>query len=200
MYEILAKGGPLVIPIAITSIVALGVFIERLWSLQPVRIIPSTFITRIEGLVKEGRVNDALLLCQEHKTPMANIMAAALKHADKGHRRIKESMEDVGRLEATFLERHIEIIGTCSAIAPLMGLLGTVSGMIGVFQGVVDHGLGDPAFFATGIWEALITTAVGLGVAIPAFIFYKYLQAHVDSLLAEMEERSLEMADLLSKD
>lgn len=200
MYEFLIKGGTIIIPIGICSIVALGVFLERLWSLQRNRIIPDDFVKRIEDLVGESRIPDALLLCQEKKNPMATVMAAALRNAAHDRQRIKEAVEETGKYEAAMLERYIEVVGTCSAISPLLGLLGTVLGMIEVFKGVEFGGLGDPAFFAAGIWKALITTAVGLSVAIPAYIFYKYLLARVDHLIVEMEERSLRMVDLVAGD
>ena len=200
MYEFLVKGGPLIIPIAACSVIALGVFLERLWSLQRNRIIPESFIKRIEGLIANERPQDALLLCQENENPMANIMAAALVNAKRNRERIKEAVGDSGRYESAMLERYVEIIATVSTISPLLGLLGTVLGMIKVFQGVEAYGLGDPTFFAAGIWEALITTAVGLAVAIPAFIFYKYLMARIDALVIEMEERSLRLVDLVARD
>ncbi len=198
MYEFLVKGGPVVIPIIACSVVALGVFLERLWALQRSRVIPDTFIRRIEQLIGDRRLNDALLLCQENHNPMARVMAAALKTAAKPRPRVKESVEEVGKYEGAMLERYVEIVGTVAAISPLLGLLGTVLGMIKVFQRVEEFGLGDPSVFASGIWEALITTAIGLSVAIPAFIFYKYLLARVDRLIIEMEDRSLGMIDLVA--
>ena len=200
MYDFLIKGGSIMIPIGICSVVALGVFLERVWSLQRRRIIPDGFVRRIEDLIGETRVKDALLLCQEAKNPMANVMAAALRNADRPRERVKEAVEESGKMEGALLERYIEVVGTCAAISPLLGLLGTVLGMIEVFQGVEVGGLGDPAFFAAGIWKALITTAVGLAVAIPAYIFYKYLLGRVDRILVEMQERSLRLVDLLSRD
>lgn len=200
MYEFLAKGGPLVIPIGVCSVLALAVFLERLWSLNRTRIVPEAFIRRIEELVRDDRVSDALLLCQENDNPMGNIMAAALRNAKKQRSRVKEAVEEVGKLEGAMLERYVEVVGTVAAISPLLGLLGTVLGMIKVFQRVEAAGLGDPSVFASGIWEALITTAVGLAVAIPAFIFYKYLLSRVDHLIIEMEERSLRLIDLVAQD
>jgi len=200
VYEFLVKGGPLVIPIALASILALGVFLERLYSLKRGRIIPDTFIGRIEGLVRETRIGDALLLCQENDNPMARVMAAALRQASRSRERIKEAVEEVGKVEGAQLERYVEVVGTIASITPLLGLLGTVFGMIKVFQKVESFGLGDPSVFASGIWEALITTAVGLSVAIPAFIFYKILLARVDRLVLEMEERSLQLIDLVAEE
>ncbi|MEM6533576.1 MAG: MotA/TolQ/ExbB proton channel family protein [Myxococcota bacterium] len=200
MTEFLTQGGFLVWPIALCSIIALGVFLERLWSLQRSRIIPDVFLKRIETLIGEQRIKDALLLCQETENPMARVMAAALRNAEKERGRIKESVEEIGKIEGSYLERYVEVVGTIAAITPLLGLLGTVFGMIKVFQRVEQYGLGDPAQFANGIWEALITTAVGLSVAIPAFIFYKVLIARVSALLVEMEDRSLKMIDLVAGD
>ncbi len=200
MYEFLVKGGPIIIPIAACSVIALGVFLERIWALQRNRIIPELFIKRIEDLVHQNRIPDALLLCQENQNAMARIMAGALRNAARRRSRVKEAVEEVGKYEGAMLERYIEVVGTIAAISPLLGLLGTVFGMINVFQDVADFGLGDPSVFANGIWEALITTAVGLSVAIPAFIFYKYLLARVDRLIIEMEDRSLAMIDLVAQD
>ena len=200
MYDIIVRGGPLVVPIAICSLLALTVFLERLWVLRRSRVIPDAFVGRIHEMVSEKRVSDALLLCQEKENPMANIMEAALKNAQKERARIKEMVEEVGKHEGAQLERYIEVIGTCAAISPLMGLLGTVTGMMDVFRRVEEVGLGDPSAFASGIWQALITTAIGLSVAIPAFIFYKYLLGKVDGLLVEMEELSLKLIDRVAED
>ncbi len=184
-------------PIGLCSIVALGVFLERLWTLQRHRIIPDEFIDKIESLIQEQRTSDALLLAQNSCNPMARIMSAALKHEAFDRARVKEAVEEIGRRESALLERYIEILGTCASIAPLLGLLGTVTGMMDVFQQVEAMGLGDPSVFANGIWKALITTAVGLSVAIPSFIFYKFLLGRVDHLVVEMEERSLNLIEMV---
>lgn len=197
MYDFLIKGGPLVIPIALCSVVVLGVFLERLWTLQRYRIIPDDFIAKIEELIRAKRTQDALLLAQNSVNPMARIMSAALKNDSSDRAQIKEAVEEVGRRESALMERYVEILGTCAAIAPLLGLLGTVTGMMDVFQQVEALGLGDPSVFASGIWKALITTAIGLSVAIPSFIFYKYLLARVDGLVIEMEERSLNLVEMV---
>ena len=198
MYDILLKGGPIVIPIGICSLVALSVFLERLWTLKRSRVIPDQFIERIQTMIREDRISDALLLCEESQSPMANIMAAALRNARRKRPVVKEAVEEVGKHEGAQLEKFVEVLGTCAAISPLMGLLGTVTGMMEVFREVEAAGLGDPSVFASGIWQALITTAIGLTVAIPAFIFYKYLLGRVDGLLLEMEERSLNLIDMVA--
>ncbi|MEE2961003.1 MAG: MotA/TolQ/ExbB proton channel family protein [Myxococcota bacterium] len=195
LWDLLTRGGVLIYPIGLCSLVTVAVFIERLWHLQKSRIIPETFTKRIESLIVDGRVSDALLLCQESSNPMANVFSAALSQKSLQRAEIKELVEETGKYEAAQLEKYIEILGTCAAITPLLGLLGTVIGMMSVFQQVEVNGLGDPSLFASGIWQALITTAVGISVAIPAYIFYKYLQGRVDLLLLEMEERALKLID-----
>jgi len=197
MVEFLLKGGPLVVPIGICSVVALGVFLERLWSLRRTRVISEDFVNQIESLIRENRIPDALSLAKDRSNPMAHIVTAALRRHNCERDLIKESVEEVGRRESALLERYIEILGTCAAIAPLLGLLGTVTGMMDVFREVEAFGLGDPSVFASGIWKALITTAVGLGVAIPSFIFYKSLISKVDGLVIEMEERSLNLVEMV---
>lgn len=200
MYDWFIKGGWCMYPIAFFSVVGLAVFLERLFSLSRSRVISPLFVGRIEALVGEGRTNDALLVCQETNSPMARIMAAVLQRVGRSRERIKEAVEDVGRFEGAHLERYVEVVGTVAAIEPLLGLLGTIFGMITVFQRVEVAGLGDPAVFASGIWEALITTAAGLCVGIPAFLFYKYLQARVDRLVLEMEARAVRLLDLVNQE
>ena len=197
MVEFLLKGGPIVVPIGICSVVSLGVFLERLWSLRRTRVISEEFVNQIESLIRENRIPDALSLAKDRSDPMAHIATAALRHHKCERDLIKESVEEVGRRESALLERYIEILGTCAAIAPLLGLLGTVTGMMDVFREVEAFGLGDPSVFASGIWKALITTAVGLAVAIPSFIFYKSLIGKVDGLVIEMEERSLNLVEMV---
>ena len=195
LWDLLVRGGILIYPIGLCSLITVAVFIERLWYLKKSRVIPEAFTKRIETLIVDGRVSDALLLCQESSNPMANVFSAALSQNSRQRAEIKELVEETGKYEAAQLEKYIEILGTCAAITPLLGLLGTVIGMMSVFQQVEVNGLGVPSLFASGIWQALITTAVGIGVAIPAFIFYKYLQGRVDILLLEMEERALRLID-----
>lgn len=197
METLWLKGGPLVVPILLASIWALGVFFERLWHVQIARVIPESFVARIEKLLVEGRVSDARLLCEETHNPMARVMAAGLQQMPASRQTLKAAMEDVGGLEATELERHVETVGTVAAVTPLLGLLGTVIGMIGAFQEIEAAGVGDPALFAHGIWQALLTTALGLGVAIPSLVFYKILCGKIEHVLAAMEKRSLGLLALL---
>jgi biopolymer transport protein ExbB len=207
MYDIyhflFIKGGPVMYPIVLGSVLALALFLERIWSLRRERVIPPAFRGKVRTLVKEGKLSEADVLCQENASSLANIVHAGLKESDKPRREIKEAVTEVGRREVASLERYVDFLGTIAAVEPLMGLLGTVTGLIRAFQKVevaASRGVGvNPGDLAAGIWVALITTAAGLIVAIPAYLGYRYLQARVNSLVVEMEEDSLELADLIAR-
>lgn len=200
-YQFLAKGGVLMIPILLCSVVALGIFLERLWALRRVRVIPQTFVQKVGKLIHTGQFERAQDLCDRSETSISDVLGAGLRHVGKDRATIKEVMEETGRRVASDLERGIGVLSSVAAIAPLLGLLGTVTGMIKVFQRVVNQvgtdgaGVVNAGALAAGIWEALITTAAGLSVAIVAFLMFKMVTSIVDRLLVEMEERSLDMAE-----
>ncbi len=184
------------------SIVGAAVFMERLWSLQRSRVLPRDFVDRIRALVGRRKTSEALVLCEENKSSIAAVMAAAIRahDHDKTRAEIKEAVEEVGNREIAHMDRNVEIIGTVAQASPLMGLLGTVIGMIFVFQDFVQsyqEGTVGPDSFAEGIWQALITTAFGLTVAIPMLVAYKYLQGRNDRLIVDMEEDAMGLVDLL---
>ncbi|MFV8752488.1 MotA/TolQ/ExbB proton channel family protein [Nannocystaceae bacterium ST9] len=196
------KGGPLMWAILAAAVVGLFVFLERLYSLQRPRILPRSFVDRIRAMVAKGRTNEAQLLCEENNSSIARMMAASLRvYADgRGRAEIKEAVEEVGGREVAHLDKNVEIIATMSSISPLLGLLGTVVGMIQVFQRFVEAyqaGKATPDVFADGIWTALITTAYGLMVAIPLLVLYKIIQGRNDRLVVEMEEQAMGIVDLL---
>jgi len=199
MYDVLAKGGPLIVPIAVAAIVALAILMERIWTLRRERIIPRRFVDRIKELAEEDKISEAVVLCEQDESYISVILLAGIRHANKPRVRVKEAMEEAGKTVTSELERYVNALGTIAAISPLMGLLGTVTGMIEVFQKVTTEGVGDPRVLATGIWEALVTTAAGLTVAIPTYIVYRYLMGRVDRLVTEMEEASLEVADAITE-
>lgn len=185
------------------SVVGLFFFLERMYTLAPHRVLPREFVDRIRGMATRGEIREAQLLCEENGASVALMMAAALR--THGHTRtraeIKEVVEEVGAREVAHLDRHVEIVGTVASVTPLLGLLGTVWGMIQVFQRFVtayDSGSATPDVFATGIWTALITTAFGLFVAIPMLVLYKYLQGRNDRLIVAMEEDAMGLVDLLA--
>ncbi len=206
MYEIyrflFVKGGLVMYPIIAGSVLALALFLERLWSLRRERVIPPDFRTRVRALVRAGKLSEAEVLCQENGSSLAVIIGTGLREAGKTRAEIKEAVNDVGRREVAHLERYVDFLGTIAAVEPLMGLLGTVTGLIRAFQRVEGQALKgggvNPGDLAGGIWEALITTAAGLVVAIPAYLAYRYLLARITTLLVEMEEDSLEVADLIA--
>jgi biopolymer transport protein ExbB len=202
LADLFEQGGPLMWVILVASIVGVAVFLERMWSLQRARVLPRTFVDRIRGLVSKRKTSEALLLCEENGSSIALLMAAALRtHQYKKSRAVtKEAVEEVGNREIAHMDRNVEIVGTVASITPLMGLLGTVIGMISVFQNFVESyksGMVGPDTFAEGIWQALITTAFGLTVAIPMLLAYKFLQGRNDRLVVEMEEDAMGIVDLL---
>ncbi len=197
MYDFVVKGGVLMIPIALCSIIALAIFLERLWSLRRSKVIPRDFLIEIEDLIRREKIPEAITRCRKDNSSMANIIVAGIRNFGKRREIVKESIEEIGRREAATLERYINVVGTIAAIAPLLGLLGTVFGMIKAFNVISIQGVGNPSSLAGGISEALITTAAGLVVAIPTFVLYRYLANKADALIVEMEENSIRMVDLL---
>jgi biopolymer transport protein ExbB len=199
MYDFVVKGGVLMIPIALCSIIALAIFLERLWSLRRSRVLPRDFLIEIEDLIRREKIPEAITRCRRDNSSMANIILAGIRNFGKRREIVKESIEEIGRREAAVLERYINVVGTIAAIAPLLGLLGTVFGMIKAFNVISIQGVGNPGSLAGGISEALITTAAGLVVAIPTFVLYRYLANRADALIVEMEEHSIRMVDLLKQ-
>ncbi len=199
MYDFVVKGGVLMIPIALCSIIALAIFLERLWSLRRSRVIPRDFLIEIEDLIRREKIPEAITRCRKDNSSMANIILVGIRNFGKRREIVKESIEEIGRREAAILERYINVVGTIAAIAPLLGLLGTVFGMIKAFNVISIQGVGNPSSLAGGISEALITTAAGLVVAIPTFVLYRYLANKADALIVEMEENSIRMVDLLKQ-
>jgi biopolymer transport protein ExbB len=198
------KGGPLMWVILVAAVIGLFVFFERLYSLQRSRVVPRAFVDRIRAMVAKGKTREAQLLCEENDSSIARMMVASLQaYADgKSRAEIKEAVEEVGGREVAHLDKNVEIIGTVASISPLLGLLGTVVGMIQVFQRFVEAyeaGQATPDVFAEGIWTALITTAYGLMVAIPMMVLYKIIQGRNDRLIVQMEEDALGIVGLLDE-
>ncbi len=202
-YSELAKGGWVMIPIGLVSVLSLGLFLERLFTLRRSRVYPMDFVERVRALIRANKISEALVLCQRNASSMALVLSVGLIRADQPRDQIKEAVEERGRIEAGRLDRFIEGLGTIAAIAPLLGLLGTVLGMIDVFKEVdattQAGGMGvNPGALASGIWKALITTAAGLTVAIPTFVGYKYLTTRINRLILDMEEGATELVELLN--
>jgi len=201
ILDFLIKGGVLMIPIGFCSVLALGIFLERMWALGRGKVVPDGFMEYVERMIGEAKFSEAEALAASNDSSIAAIVRAGLRQRGRRREIIRETFEEAGRHEVAELERHVSALGTIANIAPLLGLLGTVQGMIMAFQRVVaevaDRSTVDPGNLASGIWTALITTAVGLAVAIPAFIAYKYLISRIDRFALEMEEYSLQLVDEL---
>ena len=199
MIELIVKGGIFMYPIIFCSIVALAVFLERLWVLRRDHIIPEGFIHQIEQLLKKQNLFEAFSLCQKDPSSIAKIFLAGLKNTQKGMWLVKESIEERGGREATILEKNVGILSTVANLTPLLGLLGTVSGMIKTFNAISIHGIDNPAPLAGGIAEALITTATGLCIAIPVLVCHRFLKDKASSLIFEMEENSIRLIELMDR-
>jgi biopolymer transport protein ExbB len=201
-HFLFVKGGPVMFPIMAGSVLALALFLERLWALRRERVLLTGVLNRVRARVRDGQFNEAEVVCQENGSPLASVIGAGVRRAGQGREGIKEGIMEVGRREVVHMERFVELLGTIATVEPLLGLLGTVTGLIRAFQQVealAGRGSGvNPSALAGGIWEALITTAAGLTIGIPAYLGYKYLLTRVDHLAVEIEEEALEMADLIA--
>jgi biopolymer transport protein ExbB len=197
MLELFSKGGILMYPILACSVMALAIFFERLWTYARLGRGTKELVREVEGLVHKQRIDEAILVCQRSGTPLARILLAALQNHGRPRDHIKTVVEEVGSREAAPLERYLGLLGTITTISPLLGLLGTVLGMIRAFTIIAAEGRGTPATLGGGISEALITTAAGLFVAIPAILLHKYLTSRAERMVMEMEENSLRLVDLL---
>ncbi len=196
MLELIQAGGWLMIPILICSVLALAIIIERFWTLQQRRILPDALRGRATRLAQEPQLEGRYLEALRANSPLGRILAAGLAHRHHGRSAMAEAIEDAGRHEAHRLERYLNTLGTIAAITPLLGLLGTVIGMIKVFGAISAEGLGDMPALSGGISEALITTASGLTVAIPALMAYRYLRGLVDTRVVEMEQEALALLEV----
>jgi biopolymer transport protein ExbB len=202
VYQFLAKGGWLMIPILGSSVIALAFFMERLWALQRTKIVPPRFVEVVKKMLRERRFEEAEGLCQANESPIAAMLEAGIAQAGRPRAIIKEVMLEKGEREMFFMERFTGALGAIATVAPLMGLLGTVVGMIAVFQGVMlqsgQGGAVDAGALAGGIWEAMITTAAGLTVAIPVFLGHRYIMSRIDRHAVHMEDISLSVLDDLA--
>jgi len=197
VVDLILKGGILMYPIIFCSIVALAVFLERIWVLRRKRVIPEEFIRNVEDLIRKQKISEAIFLCQGDTSSIGKIFLAGLKNAGRGMWLVKEAIEERGGREAAILEKHVGILSTIANLTPLFGLLGTVSGMIKTFNVISVQGVGNPGPLAGGIAEALITTASGLSVAIPTLVCHRVVKDKAESLIFEMEENSIKLIELM---
>src|SRR5690606_4631925 len=197
MLEIVKAGGIMMGPIILASIVAAAIILERLWTLQRRRVLPTELTEKVWRWVEQRQIQDKHILALQQNSALGKILAAGLMNRHRDRNVIKESIEDTGRHVVHELDRFIGTLGTIAMLSPLMGLLGTVLGMIKTFNAITTAGIGKPAGRAGGIAEALITTAAGLTVAIPALVAYKYLRARVDALVVQMEKEAIKLVQAM---
>jgi len=197
VLEFVLAGGWLMVPIILCSIAAFAIIGERFWALQNEKIAPVNLVAGIWKLHQQGKLNNQHIEQLHRGSPLGRILAAGLVNMNHDRVVMKEVIEESGRQVVSELERYLNTLGTIASITPLLGLLGTVIGMIKVFSAITAHGVGDPTILAGGISEALITTAAGLSVAIPSLMFYRHLRGKVDLLVLKMEEESLKLVEVI---
>lgn len=197
MFEIIKAGGWVMWPIILCSIVALAIVCERCWSLQRKRVIPPGLVEQVWQWTRSGALDAKHIHVLSRSSALGRILAAGLVNMRHDREVMKEAIEEVGRHVAHDLTRYLNMLGTIAAISPLLGLLGTVFGMIRMFAALSEHGAGNPMELSAGIGQALITTAAGLTIAIPSLMLHRYLRGKVESLVIDMEQEAIKMVEIL---
>ena len=197
MFELIRAGGFLMWPILVCSVISMAIIAERFWSLRESKVAPINLVANVWQWHKSEQLDAKRIQALRTNSPLGMILAAGLLNRKHSREIMKESIEEVGRLVAHSLERFLNTLGTISSITPLLGLLGTVIGMIKVFTVITSQGVGDPSVLSEGISEALLTTAAGLSVAIPSLMFYRYFCGKVDDLVVTMEQEALKMVEVM---
>lgn len=202
MLEIIQKGGPVMIPIILCSIVALAVVMERFYHLHRVKIDTQKFLDTIVDSIQRNKIKEALQICERTPGPIPQVLRVGILKHDRPREEIREAIEDAAQHEIPRLEQNLGILGTISHIAPLLGLLGTVTGLVRCFQIIQEKSSAmnpiNPGDLAGGIWEALLTTVAGLMIAIPAIVVYNYFVHRVENFVNEMEKSASQLLDVLS--
>jgi biopolymer transport protein ExbB len=199
MWELIQSGNVMMIPLGVCSLVAVAVIFERVYSLRSSKVIVSEVVGAVETLDAAQDLSVARAILERNPGPFANIVATGLDHADDDWVIIRDVLQESGRQEAVRLSRNLNILEIVAAIAPLLGLLGTVTGMIRVFSAVSAHGLGQPEYMSGGISEAMITTAAGLIIGIPVLVMHQWLQGKADSIIFDMERYGSIVLDSLRR-
>jgi biopolymer transport protein ExbB len=200
VFEVIAAGGWLMLPLVLCSIAVLAISAERYWSLNPAKIAPRHLLAQVWGWIKNNQLDAAKLKELKQSSPLGEILSAGLSNSRSGRETMKDSIQEAANKVIHEMERFIGVLGTIAAITPLLGLLGTVFGMIEVFNAIMIKGTGNAGVLAGGISQALITTAAGLCVAIPAMIFHRFFQRRIDTLVVTMEEEAIKLVDALHSD
>lgn len=199
MLEILLAGGWMMWPIVLCSIVALAIVIERFWTLRASNVVPKGVGVQVEAWAAADELDVEHLNRLRSESALGKVLAAALANRHRSRDVIKEAVEDTGRHVVHELERFLNTLGTIAGVTPLLGLLGTVIGMIRVFSAIMVSGVGNPNELAGGISEALLTTAAGLTVAIPSYFFFRYFKGRVEEYVVSMEERAISLIGAIER-
>jgi biopolymer transport protein ExbB len=197
MWEIVRAGGPMMWPIILCSIIAAAIILERLWTLQDKRILPPGLTRKAAALLETSQINDKVIQALAQTSPLGSVLAAGMANRHRPRAVLVERIQDTGRHVVFELERYLNTLGTIAGVSPLLGLLGTVAGIIKSFNAITAGGLGNPQALSGGIAEALVCTAAGLGVAIPSLIAFRYLRGRVERIVVEMEKDAMLFADAL---
>jgi biopolymer transport protein ExbB len=197
MFELIKAGGWSMWPIIACSVAALAIIGERLWSLQKKYVAPTNLLAQVQHWLTRDELDPARLTALRENSPLGKILAAGLVNREHEREVVKEAVENAGRHVVPELERYLRTLGSIAAISPFLGLFGTVVGMIQMFSGIGQHGVGDPSIVAEGIAVALINTAAGLAVAIPSLLFYRYFRGRVNDLLIDMEAEAIKLVEIL---
>lgn len=197
--DMFSKGGPLVWPLLALLVWGVGIIGHRVATLRRERVIDPDVVAAVEKLLLAGKIPEATAYCKRHPRPMTRVLMAAILNHDRGEAELKEVLEEAGRQEVPLIRRHLTALGTIASVSPLLGLFGTVLGMISVFTTLSGEDTVNAAMLAGGISEALITTALGMLVAMPTLAAYNYFSSRVQLLILEMERVSLHMVAVLKR-
>ncbi|MFB0963870.1 MAG: MotA/TolQ/ExbB proton channel family protein [Pseudomonas sp.] len=200
MWELIKSGGWIMLPIVVCSIIAVAIVAERLWTLRPSRISPPHLLGQVWRWMQDQQMDQARFQELRAGSPLGQILAAGLANSRHGRDIMKESIQEAGVKVVSELERYLTPLGTIAAITPLLGLLGTVLGMIEIFSAFMGSGMANAPQLAGGIAKALVTTAAGLFVAIPALFFHRFLQRRVDQLVVNMEQEAIKLVEVVQGD
>ena len=200
MTELLISGGPVMVPIGLASVIGLAVLLERIWALRAAVVNPPSFLVEVDELMRQGRWGDVLTVARKSDSSAGRVLLAAVEVRDQSRHEIKERLEEVGRREAAVLERFSAVLGTIASIAPLLGLLGTVWGMILTFDVIQSEGIGVVSSLAGGISQALISTMAGLTVGIPALVAHRWVLARADQHVLALEDLGLLALSYMSEE
>jgi biopolymer transport protein ExbB len=200
VFELVQAGGWLMVPILLCSVISAAICVERFWTLRATQIVPKNLLVQVWNWIRNNEMDNKKLRELRAGSPLGQILAAGISNHKRGREQMKESIEEVAGHVVHEMERYLNTLGTVAAVTPLLGLLGTVIGMIKVFTAIKLEGTGNAAVLAGGISEALITTAAGLSVAIPSLFFFRFFQRRVDELVITMEQEALKLVEVLNGD